>query len=62
MFWMRNKEKYFPIRTLIWRPATVLSKDAVDRALTIWTFTKSEDVIQDDISIKGYIWRSWPQH
>ena len=23
MFWMRNKENNFPIRTLIWRPDTV---------------------------------------
>ena len=26
MFWMRNKENNFPIRTLIWRPGSPVSK------------------------------------
>ena len=33
MFWMRNKENIFQIRTLIWRPGTSQYKDqARDKA------------------------------
>ena len=52
MFWMRNKENSFPIRTLIWRPNLSSNLYLKTFSYLAWPFVK---YIEDLVNMSAHV-------